>query len=236
VFKIQANMDPAHRDRVAFLRVCSGRYASGMKALQVRTGKEVKLANALTFMASEREIAEEAYPGDVIGLHNHGTISIGDSFSEGEKLVFTGIPNFAPELFRRAHLRDPLKMKAMRAGLAQLSEEGATQFFRPLMSNDLILGAVGVLQFDVAAYRLKDEYNVDATFEPVTVTTARWVHCDDEKKLAEFREKNAMNLAIDGAGELVYIAPTRVNLQLAQERWPQVRFANTREHAAAVEV
>jgi peptide chain release factor 3 len=236
VFKIQANMDPQHRDRVAFLRVCSGHYSAGMKSLHVRVGKEVKLANALTFMASDREIAANAYPGDVIGLHNHGTISIGDTFTEGEPLAFTGIPNFAPELFRRARLRDPLKMKALQKGLAQLSEEGATQFFRPLMSNDLILGAVGVLQFEVVAYRLKDEYNVDASFEPVTVTTARWVHCDDEKKLAEFREKNAMHLAIDGAGELVYIAPTRVNLQLAQERWPQVRFANTREHAAAVEL
>jgi peptide chain release factor 3 len=236
VFKIQANMDPAHRDRVAFMRVCSGTYTAGMKMVQTRTGKDIRIANALTFMASDREIVETAYPGDVIGLHNHGTITIGDTFTEGESINFTGIPNFAPELFRRARLRDPLKMKALQKGLAQLSEEGATQFFRPLMSNDLILGAVGVLQFDVVAYRLKDEYNVDASFEPVTVTTARWVHCDDEKKMTEFREKNAMNLAIDGAGELVYIAPTRVNLQLAQERWPQVRFANTREHAASVEV
>src|SRR5579875_1033358 len=233
VFKIQANMDPAHRDRVAFLRVCSGSYRSGMKALQVRTGKEVKLANALTFMASEREIAETAYPGDVIGLHNHGTISIGDTFTEGEALSFTGIPNFAPELFRRARLRDPLKMKALRAGLAQLSEEGATQFFRPLMSNDLILGAVGVLQFDVAAYRLKDEYGVDCAFENVGVVTARWVHCDDAKKLAEFRERNAAHLALDAADQLVYLAPTRVNLQLAQERWPGVTFTDTREHASA---
>ena len=236
VFKIQANMDPAHRDRVAFMRVCSGTYSAGMKMIQTRTGKDIRIANALTFMASDREIVETAYPGDVIGLHNHGTITIGDTFTEGEPINFTGIPNFAPELFRRARLRDPLKMKALQKGLAQLSEEGATQFFRPLMSNDLILGAVGVLQFDVVAYRLKDEYNVDASFEPVTVTTARWVHCDDEKKLAEFREKNAMNLALDAAGELVYIAPTRVNLQLAQERWPQLRFANTREHAAAVDV
>ena len=235
VFKIQANMDPQHRDRVAFLRVCSGSYAAGMKALQVRLGKEVKLANALTFMASDREIASNAYPGDVIGLHNHGTISIGDTFTEGESLAFTGIPNFAPELFRRARLRDPLKMKQLQKGLAQLSEEGATQFFRPLMSNDLILGAVGVLQFDVVAYRLKDEYGVDAAFENVGVVTARWVRCSDAKKLEEFREKNAMNLALDAAGELVYLAPTRVNLQLAIERWPQVAFAETREHAAAVD-
>jgi peptide chain release factor 3 len=234
VFKIQANMDPAHRDRVAFMRVCSGTYSAGMKMLQPRTGKELRIANALTFMASDREIVGEAYPGDVIGLHNHGTIAIGDTFTAGEALAFTGIPNFAPELFRRAQLRDPLKMKALQKGLAQLAEEGATQFFRPLMSNDLILGAVGVLQFDVVAYRLKDEYGVDSAFAPVGVATARWVHCEDAKKLEEFREKNAMHLALDGAGELVYLAPSRVNLQLAQERWPQVRFAATREHASAV--
>ncbi|AKK68413.1 peptide chain release factor 3 [Xanthomonas translucens] len=234
VFKIQANMDPQHRDRVAFMRICSGRFSAGMKTLHVRTGKDTKLANALTFMASDREIAAEAYPGDVIGIHNHGTISIGDTFTEGEALAFTGIPNFAPELFRRARLRDPLKLKQLQKGLAQLSEEGATQFFRPLMSNDLILGAVGVLQFEVVAYRLKDEYGVDASFEPVGVVTARWVHCDNPKKLEEFREKNAMNLGIDGAGELVYLAPTRVNLQLAQERAPDVRFAATREHAHSV--
>lgn len=233
VFKIQANMDPQHRDRVAFMRVCSGKFSAGMKAFQPRTGKEVKLANALTFMASDREIAAEAYPGDVIGIHNHGTVAIGDTFTEGEMLAFTGIPNFAPELFRRARLRDPLKLKQLQKGLAQLSEEGATQFFRPLMSNDLILGAVGVLQFDVAAYRLKDEYGVDASFEPVQIATARWVKCEDAKKLEEFREKNAVNLAVDAAGELVYLAPSRVNLQLAEERAPAVQFLATREHAHA---
>jgi peptide chain release factor 3 len=234
VFKIQANMDPQHRDRVAFMRVCSGRFSAGMKAFHVRSGKDMKLANALTFMASDREITTEAWPGDVIGIHNHGTISIGDSFSEGEALVFTGIPNFAPELFRRARLKDPLKLKQLQKGLAQLSEEGATQFFRPLMSNDLILGAVGTLQFDVAAYRLKDEYGVEAVFEQVAVATARWVYCEDAKKLEEFREKNAMNLALDAAGQLVYLAPSRVNLQLAQERAPAVSFKATREHAQAV--
>jgi peptide chain release factor 3 len=234
VFKIQANMDPMHRDRVAFMRVCSGRFSAGMKSFHVRTGKEMKLANALTFMASDREIAAEAWPGDVIGIHNHGTISIGDTFTEGEAISFTGIPNFAPELFRRARLRDPLKLKQLQKGLAQLSEEGATQFFRPLMSNDLILGAVGTLQFDVVAYRLKDEYSVDSSFEPVGVVTARWIRCDDAKKLEEFRDKNAMNLALDAAGELVYLAPTRVNLQLAQERAPGVQFLATREHAHSV--
>jgi len=236
VFKIQANMDPMHRDRVAFMRICSGTFNGGMKAFHVRSGKEMKLANALTFMASDREIVNTAFPGDVIGIHNHGTISIGDAFSEGEALSFTGIPSFAPELFRRARLRDPLKMKQLQKGLAQLSEEGATQFFRPLMSNDLILGAVGVLQFEVVAYRLKDEYSVDCSFENITIATARWIRCADEKKLAEFREKNAMNLALDAAGELVYLAPTRINLQLAQERSPGVTFAATREHASAVEL
>lgn len=229
VFKIQANMDPQHRDRVAFMRICSGRFQAGMKAFHVRSGKEIKLANALTFMASDREIAAEAWPGDVIGIHNHGTISIGDTFTEGEALVFTGIPNFAPELFRRARLRDPLKLKQLQKGLAQLSEEGATQFFRPLMSNDLVLGAVGMLQFDVVAYRLKDEYGVDAAFEPVGISTARWVRGGDARKLEEFRDRNALNLAIDAAGELVYLAPSRVNLQLTQERWPDLVFAATRE-------
>jgi len=236
VFKIQANMDPQHRDRVAFLRVCSGRFSGGMKAFHVRSGKAVKLANALTFMASDREIASEAWPGDVIGIHNHGTISIGDTFTEGEMLSFTGIPNFAPELFRRARLRDPLKLKQLQKGLAQLSEEGATQFFKPLMGNDLVLGAVGTLQFDVVAYRLKDEYGVDAGFEPVAVATARWVHSDDSRRLEEFRERNALNLAVDAAGELVYLAPSRVNLQLTEERWPGLRFAATREHAQALAV
>lgn len=233
VFKIQANMDPQHRDRVAFMRVCSGSYSAGMKMLQVRTGKEVKISNALTFMASDREIVESAYPGDVIGLHNHGTIGIGDTFTQGEELSFTGIPNFAPELFRRARLRDPLRLKQLQKGLTQLSEEGATQFFKPLLGNELVLGAVGTLQFDVVAYRLKDEYNVDCGFEQVNVHTARWV-TGPEKKIEEFRDKNIQHLATDAAGLLVFLAPTRVNLQLTIERWPELKFAATREHAHAV--
>ncbi len=230
VFKIQANMDPQHRDRIAFLRVCSGGYQPGMKARHVRLGREVKITDALTFMAAEREHVEAAYPGDIIGLHNHGTIRIGDTFTQGEDLNFTGIPDFAPELFRRARLRDPLKMKALQKGLEQLCEEGATQLFRPLNSNDLILGAVGVLQFDVAAFRLRSEYGVECGFENVNVTTARWVRCPDPKRFDEFKTKLHDNLALDHHGELVYIAPTRVNLQLTQERWPEVRFAATREH------
>ncbi len=232
VFKIQANMDPQHRDRIAFLRVCSGSYQPGMKARHVRLGRDIKIADALTFMAAEREHVEAAYPGDIIGLHNHGTIRIGDTFTQGEELTFTGVPDFAPELFRRARLRDPLKMKALQKGLEQLCEEGATQLFRPLNSNDLILGAVGILQFDVAAFRLRSEYGVECGFENVNVTTARWVRCADTRRFEEFKNKLHDNLALDHHGELVYIAPTRVNLQLTQERWPEVRFAATREHGA----
>ncbi|NOZ36735.1 MAG: peptide chain release factor 3 [Gammaproteobacteria bacterium] len=230
VFKIQANMDPQHRDRIAFLRVCSGHYEKGMKMRHVRIGKDVKVANALTFMASEREHVENAWPGDIIGLYNHGTIRIGDAFTLGEELKFTGIPNFAPELFRRVRLRDPLKMKALKKGLDQLSEEGASQLFKPLTNNDLVVGAVGVLQFDVVAFRLKHEYNVECSFEAVNVQAARWVICDDEQMLAEFKKKAAENLALDSSDSLTYIAPTRVNLQLIQERWPEIEFHSTREH------
>ncbi|MDX1823653.1 MAG: peptide chain release factor 3 [Thiohalomonadales bacterium] len=230
VFKIQANMDPQHRDRIAFMRVCSGMYEKGMKMRQVRIGKDVKVANAITFMASEREHVENAYPGDIIGLHNHGTIQIGDTFTQGEVLKFAGIPNFAPELFRRVRLKDPMKMKALQKGLDQLSEEGASQVFKPLNNNDLIVGAVGVLQFDVVAFRLKNEYGVECGFEPVNVQTARWVTCEDERKLSEFRKKVSENLAIDSAGSFTYLAPTRVNLELTMERWPEIVFHATREH------
>jgi len=229
VFKIQANMDPAHRDRIAFLRVCSGSYTRGMKMYHARIGKGVQVANAITFQADERRRVEEAWPGDIIGLHNHGTIQIGDTFTEGEDLKYGGIPFFAPELFRRVVLKDPLRMKALHKGVIQLSEEGATQVFRPLKNNDMILGAVGVLQFDVAAYRLKDEYGVEAVVEPAAVQAARWVDCQDEKMLARFRDRAFENLAEDGDGQLVYLAPTRVNLSLTLERWPEIRFLATRE-------
>jgi peptide chain release factor 3 len=230
VFKIQANMDPAHRDRIAFLRLCSGRYQRGMRIRHVRLGKDLRVADALTFMASDRERTEEAWAGDIIGLHNHGTINIGDTFTEGEDLAFTGIPSFAPEIFRRAVLKDPLRMKALQKGLDQLCEEGATQIFRPLRNNDLILGAVGPLQFDVVAFRLADEYGVQCAFDGVAVATARWVDCADPKKLEEFRNKAYEHLAVDHSGALVYLAPSRVNLQLAIERAPDIRFRETREH------
>ena len=233
VFKIQANMDPGHRDRIAFMRICSGRYAKGMRLFHVRLGKEMRINDALTFLAADRQHTDEAFAGDIIGLHNHGTINIGDTFTEGEKLTFTGIPNFAPEMFRRAVLKDPLKMKQLSKGLDQLCEEGATQLFKPLRNNDMILGAVGQLQFEVVAFRLQDEYAVSSVFETVNVFTARWIYCDDDRHLEEFRTKAHDHLAVDHSGALVYLAPSRVNLSLTLERWPELTFSQTRESHAA---
>ncbi len=230
VFKIQANMDPKHRDRIAFLRVCSGEYSKGMKMKHVRIGKEVRVSDAVTFLAGEREQAEHAVSGDILGLHNHGTIQIGDTFTTGEDLQFTGIPHFAPELYKRIRLKDPLKLKQLKKGLTQLSEEGSTQVFMPMKNNDLIVGAVGVLQFDVVAYRLKDEYKVDCIYEPISIYTARWINSSNNTKLEEFKRKAAENIALDGGGHLTYLAPTRVNLSLMEERWPELEFHATREH------
>ena len=207
-----------------------GQVREGMKMRHVRIKKDLKIADALTFFSSEREMLEEAWAGDIIGLHNHGTIQIGDTFTEGEVLGFTGIPHFAPELFRRVRLKDPLKSKQLRQGLQELAEEGATQVFFPERNNDIILGAVGVLQFDVVASRLKEEYKVECAYEAINVWSARWIECSDEKKLKEFKDKAYENLAVDGGGHLTYLAPTRVNLSLMEERWPEVKFRATREH------
>ncbi|NOQ63126.1 MAG: peptide chain release factor 3 [Methyloprofundus sp.] len=229
VFKVQANMDPSHRDRIAFLRVSSGKFDKGMKINHVRLGKKIQVSNAITFKAATRKNVEEAYSGDIIGLHNHGTIQVGDTFSEGEVLKFSGIPYFAPELFRRVVLKDPLRGKALQKGLVQLTEEGATQLFKPLKNNDLILGAVGVLQFDVTAFRLKAEYNVECVYDNIAINTARWVSSDDPIKFEEFKKRAFDNLAKDGGGYLVYLATSRVNLQLTEERWPEITFSATRE-------
>lgn len=229
VFKIQANMDPAHHDRIAFMRITSGEFTKGKKLRHVRLKRDMAINNASSFMAEKRDQTENAYAGDILGVHNHGTIQIGDTFTEGEELKFTGIPNFAPELFRRVRLQDPLRAKALQKGLIQLSEEGATQVFRPLINNDLILGAVGVLQFDVVAHRLKAEYNVECGFEAVQVATARWLEFPDSQMEQDFRRKNESNLALDGAESLTYVAPNMVNLQLTMERWPDVVFRETRE-------
>ena len=229
VFKVQANMDPKHHDRLAFMRIVSGEYQKGMKVLQVSTGKQIKIANAVTFMSRERSSTDLAHAGDVIGIHNHGGIGIGDTFTQGEKINFQGIPNFAPELFRRAQLKDPLKAKALQKGLDQLSEEGATQVFRPTSNSSQILGAVGILQFDVVAHRLKYEYGVDCQFETINVATARWVSGSD-KDIEQLKIKAGNNIAIDSAGMLTYLAPSMVNLQLTLERHPDLTFSATREH------
>lgn len=230
IFKIQANMDPKHRDRIAFMRVVSGEYTKGMKMHHVRLGKDVSISDAVTFMAGDRSAAERAIAGDIIGLHNHGTIQIGDTFTQGDKFKFGGIPNFAPEMFRRIRLKDPLKQKQLQKGLIQLSEEGAVQVFRPLRNNDLIVGAVGVLQFDVVVHRLKTEYKVEAIYEAIHIATARWCACEDARKLDEFQRKATEHLALDGADNLTYLAPTMVNLNLAIERHPDIEFFKTREH------
>ncbi|MDC0075536.1 peptide chain release factor 3 [Candidatus Thioglobus sp.] len=229
VFKIQANMDPKHHDRLAFMRIVSGEYQKGMKVLQVSTGKQIKIANAVTFMSRERSTTKLAHAGDVIGIHNHGGIGIGDTFTQGEKINFQGIPNFAPELFRRAQLKDPLKAKALQKGLDQLSEEGATQVFRPISNSTQILGAVGILQFDVVAHRLKFEYGVNCQFETINVATARWVSGSDND-IEQLKIKAGNNVAIDSAGMLTYLAPSMVNLQLTEERHPDLIFSATREH------
>ena len=232
VFKIQANMDPAHRDRIAFLRVCSGRFERGMKVKHLRLGREIKVSSVVTFMASSREQVEEAYAGDIIGLPNHGNMQIGDSFSEGEMLAFTGIPYFAPDFFRSVRIRNPLKIKQLHKGLQQLGEEGAVQVFKPVQGADLILGAVGVLQFEVVASRLLNEYGVDAVFEGTSISSARWVSGDDKRVLADFENALGHNVAYDAAGNLAYLATSNVNLRLTEERWPKLKFHATREHAA----
>lgn len=228
-FKIQANMDPAHRDRIAFLRICSGRFQRGMKVQQHRLGKEVSLSNATIFMAQDRTNIEEAYPGDIIGIHNHGTIKIGDTFSQKEPLKFTGIPHFAPEHFCRVRLKDPLRIKHLQKGLTQLSEEGAIQVFKPLWGSDNILGAVGVLQFDVTMARLKDEYSVYAAYEKTDYAVARWVTSSDAKKMEEFQKKFQTSLALDTEGNLVFLAANEWRLAHTMEEWPQITFLKTME-------
>ncbi|MBA0902300.1 MAG: peptide chain release factor 3 [Candidatus Nitrotoga sp.] len=231
VFKIQANMDANHRDRIAFLRVCSGRFQRGMKIKHLRLDREIRVSNVVTFMASSREQVGEAYAGDIIGLPNHGNMQIGDGFSEGELLQFSGIPYFAPDFFRSVRIRNPIKVKQLHKGLQQLGEEGAIQVFKPVSGGDLILGAVGVLQFDVVASRLMTEYGVDAIFDGTSISSARWITCGNKEMLADFEKSLAHNVAYDAANNMSYLAPNSVNLKLTQERWPQVIFHTTREHA-----
>jgi peptide chain release factor 3 len=230
VFKIQANMDPKHRDRIAFFRVCSGRYVPAMKVRHLRTGREMKLGRALTFMANERVQSEDAVAGDIIGIHNHGQLQIGDTLTEGEPLVYKGIPYFAPELFRVARPRDPFKAKQLSKGLQELGEEGAIQVFASTHTNALLLGAVGQLQFEIVAHRLASEYRVDAIYDPANISTARWLTFPDENTRRNFEREQAAALATDVDGNAVFLATNKYNLQVTLERWPKVGFHATREH------
>jgi peptide chain release factor 3 len=229
VFKIQANMDPAHRDRMAFVRVCSGRFERGIKVQHQRAGRELRIGNAVLFQARERAGVEEAYPGDIIGVPNHGTLRIGDTLTAGEAIRFTGIPSFAPEHFRRVRTDNALRAKQLGKGLQHLTEEGAIQLFRPLVNTDYVLGAVGPLQFDVISARLVAEYGVDVRLDGLPYELAYWVEGDPET-LARFTEAEAQKLARDADGDLVFLAASAFWMQKAKEKWPQLEFRSTKEH------
>ncbi len=229
VFKVQANMDPNHRDRVAFMRVCSGRFRRGMKLKQVRSDKTISVTSPIFFFAQDREIAEEAWPGDIIGIPNHGILRVGDTLTEGEKLRFTGLPSFAPELLRRVRLEDPIRAKQMRKALEDLAEEGVAQLFRPATGVDWIIGVVGALQLDVLASRLDAEYKVAVGFEPAPFETARWVYADDPAVLKAFLEAQRLAVAEDRDGAPVYLARNAWELRYTMDNWKAVRFSATRE-------
>ena len=234
VFKIQANMDPAHRDRVAFIRVCSGRFERGMTLKLSRTGKDVKTTSAVSFMSQRREIAEDAWPGDIIGLPNRGVLHLGDTLTEGETLQFTGLPFFAPEIFHTVEVKDPIRNKQLRTGLQQLGEEGAIQVFRPHQGGALLLGAVGPLQLDVVAHRLEGEYSAQARMIPSSYRLARWVTAPDPAELERFIEANGYRVAYDvvDAPAVLYQHPSE--LRAAQEIWPKIEFHAMREHGGLV--
>ena len=229
VFKIQANMDPRHRDRMAFLRVCSGRFVRGMRLHHVRLGKDIYVRNAMTFLGRDRGIVEEAWPGDIIGIPNHGTIRIADTFSEGEKLEFTALPKFAPELFRRCRLRDPMRQKAMAKGLTQICEEGAAQLFRPLIGADWIIGALGQLQFEVIAARLRDEYRVDAVFEGSAMKFCRWVKFATDEAAEPFEARYGADLFRDERNNLCLLTETRFRAEYIAEQNPAASLHTTME-------
>ena len=234
VFKIQANMDPAHRDRIAFVRVASGHFTRGMRLKVTRSGKELRPNTVVTFLSQRRELLEEAFAGDIIGLPNHGVLQLGDTLTEGEALQFTGLPFFAPEMFRSVELADPLKTKQLRAGLTQLGEEGAIQVFRPVAGTVLLLGAVGQLQFEVVAHRLEHEYGVKARVMPARYNVARWVSCPDAKELQRFIDGNAHRVALDAVDAPCVLLEYAGELRAMQDNWPKIQFHALREHAGLV--
>nr|WP_321980584.1 peptide chain release factor 3 [uncultured Cohaesibacter sp.] len=229
VFKVQANMDSHHRDRVAFMRICSGDFKRGMKLRQVRTGKDIMVHSPIMFFAQDREIAQEAGPGDVIGIPNHGTIRVGDTFTEGEQMQFTGLPAFAPEVLRRVRLPDGTKVKQLRRALEDLAEEGLTQVFKPNIGSNWIIGLVGILQLDVLKSRAKAEYGVEIDFEPITYNMAVWVKCDDEAKMKTFLSANVNNIVHDREGSPVFLAKSQWEIDFTKERHPDITFMKTRE-------
>jgi peptide chain release factor 3 len=235
VFKIQANMDPAHRDRVAFVRVCSGRFERGMRLVNCRTGRELRTSNAVTFLSQRRDTVDEAYAGDILGIPNHGTIALGDTLTAGELLGYGGLPFFAPELFRRAELATPMKVKQLRTGLKQLGEEGAIQVYYPLSGDAPVLGAVGALQFDVVAHRLAHEYGAEVRLIPAPFSVARWVGCEDRAELERFMAAYPARMAQDASGALAYLCGHRAELEATRERWTRIEFRALREIAAAAE-
>ncbi|QWE27739.1 peptide chain release factor 3 [Polynucleobacter sp. AP-Ainpum-60-G11] len=234
VFKIQANMDPAHRDRVAFLRICSGHFQRGMKLKICRNGKEVRTNNALSFLSQRRDILDEAFPGDIIGLPNHGLLRLGDTLTEGEQLQFTGLPFFAPEIFRMVESADPLRSKQLRTGLMQLGEEGAIQVFRPMTGGTMLLGAFGQLQFEVVSHRLQTEYGAEVRLLPARYNLARWVSSDDPVALKKFIQENIHRMAEDVVGASVFLASHKSELDVAQQRWESIQFHALREHAGLI--
>jgi peptide chain release factor 3 len=234
VFKIQANMDPAHRDRIAFVRVASGHFERGMRLKVTRSGKELRPNTVVSFLSQRRELLDEAYAGDIIGIPNHGVLQLGDTLTEGEPLQFTGLPFFAPEMFRSVEVADPLRTKQLKAGLTQLGEEGAIQVFRPLVGSVLLLGAVGQLQFEVVAHRLEHEYGVKARIMPSRYQVARWVTCDDPKELQRFIDGNAHRVAYDAVDAPTVLVEYAPELRAIEANWPKIRFHALREHAGLV--
>lgn len=231
VFKIQANMDPKHRDRVAFMRLCSGHFRRGMKLKHVRTGKILTLHNPMLFFAQDRERAEEAWAGDIIGVPNHGNLRIGDTLTEGEDLFFSGIPSFAPEMLQKARPLDPMRAKHLGRALQQIAEEGAARVFKPRLDSDWIVGVVGPLQFEVLADRIRTEYEVPVRFETTQIYTARWIETDDTALLKKFRDANESSMAEDHTGAPVFLARNAWHLDKAAEDWPAMKFLKTKEYS-----
>lgn len=229
IFKIQANMDPKHRDRIAFMRICSGHFKRGMTLTQVRTGKGLKVPTPVMFLAQERELAEDAYAGDIIGIPNHGQLRIGDSLTEGEKIHFTGIPSFAPELLKSVRALDPLKSKHLGNALQQIAEEGGASVFKPIVGSEWIVGVVGTLQFEVMADRIRSEFGIPVMFEPTQYYTARWVSSPDKEEFKRFQDTNQLNIAEDHDGAIVFLARNAWHLGKIQEDFPKLILSKTRE-------